>query len=67
MLRYIEEVEQLLPEERKKADPEKSAEEEEKAALAKLSNIQWLVYPFKKTVLTFIDYFRGRRSKDKDV
>ena len=46
-------------------DLEKLTDEEEKAMLAKLSNIQWLIYPFKKMVLHYVKRIFGKKQSVK--
>eukprot|EP00829_Urostomides_striatus_P013653 TRINITY_DN3834_c0_g1_i1.p1 TRINITY_DN3834_c0_g1~~TRINITY_DN3834_c0_g1_i1.p1 ORF type:complete len:214 (-),score=57.19 TRINITY_DN3834_c0_g1_i1:42-683(-) len=47
------------------ADPEKNAEEEEKQLLPKLSNIQWLFYPYKKMFKRIWEKICCKKSKGK--
>ena len=75
LLKTIQELLQELPKDSPSAKPSEdkskpagkalSPEEQEKAELAKLSNIQWLIYPFKKMICHLLGYICRRKQKKK--
>jgi hypothetical protein len=47
------------------ADPIKNSAEEERLELASMSNIKWLIYPYKKMLCKLFGYFFCRKDKPK--
>lgn len=43
---------------------DKSEEEQEKAKLATLSNVQWLLYPFKKMIASLVHRIMGKKKQE---
>jgi len=64
-LESIQELLKQIPKE-SRVEPkkaEKGMDKEEYAALDKMSNLAWVLYPFKKTVIYFINKITGKNIK----